>query len=235
MLGSIIGAGASILGGILGNRSAKKQAEQQYQHQKEFAQSGIQWKVADAEKAGIHPLYALGAQTTSYQPTSVGGTDFGLPEAGQNIGRAINATRSSPEQRAAIALTSAQIEGVQLDNDLKRAQLASSLALATQNGQVGIPAIGDVNFVDGQGDSGVITSVPPGHKASPPQYTSPDLMVYGHRWERLPGSSDAQAWEDVYGDESLLPFILNNYRGYRDALYNTSRMYRRNVIDKLRR
>lgn len=235
MLGALIGAGASLLGGVLGNRSANKQAEQQYQHQKEFAQSGIQWKVEDAEKAGVHPLYALGANTVSYSPTSVGGSDFGIPEAGQNIGRAMDATRSAPATQLAQLATKTQIEGLELDNELKRTQLASAARLAAQTGpHPALPSPFDAYHLAGQGDSGIVSSVPPGHEARAPQYTNPDLALEGGAWSRAPGTSDAQSWEDVYGDESLLPFIINNYKGYRDMLYNSSRWYSRNITDKLR-
>ena len=43
-----------------------------YAHQKEFAQNGIRWKVEDAKAAGIHPLFALGAQGATFSPISVG-------------------------------------------------------------------------------------------------------------------------------------------------------------------
>lgn len=135
MLGALIGAGASILGNVLQNNANEKKAQQQYEQQKEFAQSGIQWKVQDAEKAGIHPLYALGANTVSYSPTSVGGADWsGIGQAGQNIGRALDATRSQPARMAAAEMTGVQIEGAKLDNDLKRAQLASLLQTTRQAG-----------------------------------------------------------------------------------------------------
>lgn len=39
--------------------------------QREFAQNSIQWRVDDAKNAGIHPLYALGAQGASYTPQSL--------------------------------------------------------------------------------------------------------------------------------------------------------------------
>lgn len=39
--------------------------------QREFAQNSIQWRVNDAKRAGIHPLYALGAQGSSYTPQSL--------------------------------------------------------------------------------------------------------------------------------------------------------------------
>jgi len=161
MLGSILGAAASIAGGLLGNKAQKDankaneaQALRQEALQKEFAQSGIQWKVKDAEAAGIHPLYALGANTTSYQPTNVGGgaADFSfLGDAGQNIGRAIDATRSTPASAMALQLGKTQLEGAQLDNDLKRTQLASALALNNQTGpHPGMPELSPNTAIPGQ-------------------------------------------------------------------------------------
>lgn len=170
MLSALIGAGTSILGGILGNKSADKaakRAEQQrhreYLQQKEFAQSGIQWKAKDAKKAGIHPLYALGANTVSYSPQSIGdtgGSDFSfLANAGQNIGRAIDATRSTPAKATALATTAAeiQLEGLRLDNDLKRTQLASAMSTVYQTGlPPGLPSSTQrpaVNGLPGQGNT----------------------------------------------------------------------------------
>lgn len=161
MLGALIGAATSVAGGLLNNKAQKDAnraneaaALRQEALQKEFAQSGIQWKVQDAEKAGIHPLYALGANTTSYQPTNVGGgaADFSfLGDAGQNIGRAINATRSTPAQALALQATKTQIEGLQLDNELKRTQLASALALANQTGPTpGMPELLTRQGIPGQ-------------------------------------------------------------------------------------
>lgn len=48
--------------------------------QKTFAKMGVQWRVNDAKKAGIHPLAALGAQTFSGSPISVG-----QPQAGGGV------------------------------------------------------------------------------------------------------------------------------------------------------
>lgn len=154
MLESLLGLAGSIGGAILGNKAKEKE----YKQQKEFAQSGIQWKVADAEKAGIHPLYALGANTVSYSPQSVGASDFsGLADAGQNIGRAIDATRSNPAKGAATALTAIQLEGLQLDNDIKRATLNSALATARQTGNPpGMPTATTApgpNGMPGQGNA----------------------------------------------------------------------------------
>lgn len=99
--GALIGAGANLLSGWLGSKSQESQISDQLRYQKEFAKHGIRWKVADAKAAGIHPLYALGANTVSYSPISVGGDPLArsISAAGQDIGRAVAATRTSLERR----------------------------------------------------------------------------------------------------------------------------------------
>lgn len=163
MIEALLGAGSSLLGGILGNKSQEKanaanaaMADKQAALQKEFAQSGIQWKVADAEKAGIHPLYALGANTISYSPQSVGGAapsnfDF-LGNAGQNIGRAIDSTRSTVQKGAAALVTKLQIEGMQLDNEFKKTQVASALQ-ANAASNPGLPTATTTHAIPGQGNT----------------------------------------------------------------------------------
>lgn len=127
MWGSIISAGAGLLGGMMSASASKSAARKQVQLQREFAQNGIRWKVVDAKAAGLHPLAALGAQTTSYQPVQVGDTSLGssLSEMGQNIGRAVDATmtrRERQEQQRRNDL----IQGMQLAN--QEAELKSRLA-----------------------------------------------------------------------------------------------------------
>lgn len=127
MLGSILGGITNLVGGIFGQNKQEKIAQQNIQMQKEFAQQGIRWKVDDALKAGIHPIYALGAPTHSFSPVSVGDSlGAGIRAAGQDFGRAINST-SSPGQRmqaetaAAMALN---LERGGLENELLRTQIA---------------------------------------------------------------------------------------------------------------
>lgn len=103
--GAMIGAGASLLGGALGGRSARRQQRREAAAQKEFAQHGIQWRVEDAKAAGVHPLFALGANTPTYSPTSIvgGGVGEGLAQAGQAIGNAV-ARSETPQQNAVAEL-----------------------------------------------------------------------------------------------------------------------------------
>lgn len=86
-LGSIVSAVGSIAGGILGANSAQNVAGMNYEAQKEFAQNGIRWKVEDAKRAGIHPLYALGASTQGYFPSGGYTGDFGISDAAAHLGQ----------------------------------------------------------------------------------------------------------------------------------------------------
>jgi len=111
---AIIAAGAALAKGAMESHSQSEASQESreytdkddlnYHHQKEFAQEGIRWKVADAKAAGLHPLAALGAQTMSFQPSSAGGIpgyggDYGLGEAGQNISRAMSAKKTEGERQ----------------------------------------------------------------------------------------------------------------------------------------
>lgn len=157
MLGALIGAGASLAGGLLGSSSAKANAKRQEALQREFAQKGIQWKAADAEAAGISKLYALGANTTSYSPVSVGNPlGDAISTAGQNIGRGIDAQASPATRGAHLAqeIAATQLEGLKIDNDIKRQDLLSRMATRNQPGNP--PAILDSEttpVVPGQGDA----------------------------------------------------------------------------------
>lgn len=90
LVGTAIGVGAKFLGAKKDHENAQNIANQNIALQKEFAQSGIQWKVEDAKKAGIHPLFALGANTHSFSPVSVGSNYQGaFSDMGADISRAI--------------------------------------------------------------------------------------------------------------------------------------------------
>jgi len=106
MIGNLISAGASLLGGLFGSKSAKKDRQQQLA----FAKNGISWKVADAKKAGIHPLYALGASTPGYTPVGSGGLAEGISNAGQAVGEGVSkaTAKASPLVASQIGVNQAQ-------------------------------------------------------------------------------------------------------------------------------
>lgn len=208
MLGALLGAAGTALGSFFN----KESAEDQTKLQKEFAQNAIQWKVADATKAGLHPLAALGANTVSYSPMQVGDMAGPLGSMGQDIGRSIEATQNGTE-RAAGKLGLLQLERAGLENDLLRTQIAS------ENGklraQLGPPMPTDGNV--GQLVPGLIPS-----KVVPPQQTT-GLNVFGKGLSANPNFSDAQTIEDRYGDSEILSMLSALVNGGADAYWN---MYR---------
>lgn len=158
--GSVIAAGGSLLGGILSDKAAGDRhdsqmamSERQLQMQKQFAQEGIRWRVADAKAAGIHPLYALGASIPSYSPATFvpgdGGGSFGrgLGEAASHFGRAIDAART-PEEQVDSRLSELSITRAELENDLLRSQIAR----LNQSPSVGLPAVTENQVFPGQAD-----------------------------------------------------------------------------------
>lgn len=153
MLGALIGAGASLLGGFLGQKQQNKMADKNIALQREFAQSGIQWKVEDARKAGIHPLYALGANTHSFSPVSVGSDlGSGIANAGQDIGRAMDATRSGSDRLTAFQKTvqDLSLQKMGLENELLASQIAK---LRTTGSPPPMASPEDRMLLDGQAQS----------------------------------------------------------------------------------
>lgn len=160
MLGEALSFVTGPIGGFFDDQSKKNAADHaarmNYAQQKEFAQSGIQWKVEDAKKAGLHPLAALGASTASTGGTHVvggGGSDLGrsLSSMGQNIARGIQAS-STADQRMMnnlqIQNARTELEGKEIDNQIKLNQL-------NQMNSVGpaFPSANDTPLIPGQGNA----------------------------------------------------------------------------------
>lgn len=229
MIDALISAGTKLLGGFLDRDTAEKNreaqlamAERNIAYQREFAQQGLRWKVEDAKAAGIHPLYALGASGTSFSPVSIGSLPEGnmastLGGMGQDISRAINATRTGKERADAFTLSAQKLdlEGKQLDNDIKRATLASSVQRLKQTANPPMPPTpGELKV----GDPNDITQV-----------------YGGGPWHHDKSISDAQEFENRYGE--LSDWIMGPYILYRDYLenYRNRPESRINLWEKVRR
>lgn len=119
--GALIGAAANLVGAGMAGSDAHKNRRAQY----DFARMGIRWRVEDAKAAGLHPLYALGAQIPSYSPVH-NEAPAQISEMGQNIGRAVQATQTAQERvRSALEL---QLLRSQINETDARAGLAASEA-----------------------------------------------------------------------------------------------------------
>lgn len=202
LLAAGISAGSNLIGGLIGQQGAKEanaaslaMAERNIQLQREFATHGIRWKVNDATKAGVHPLYALGASTTSFSPVSVGSLNEGAPMAnalsnmGQDVSRAASALVGPSGRASAAARVVAgqelignrlKLDNMQLQNDVLRARLAQ----LTQPGN------------------------PPGVEFTVPENKKPEerppLMLENERLDTAPGTSPIKAYSDQYGDENIM-------------------------------
>lgn len=207
-------------------------AQQNLEQQEKFAKQGISWKVADAQAAGLHPLAALGAQTTSYQPVSVG--DLALPktsfgEMGQDLGRAMSAGQNQVERDSNMGSAVAkvaqtfQLEKMNLENELlktsiakERAQLPPPMPLSVPIPRPGPPrtvagdAIKDKDIEQQSSDAPALRTYRP----------------WGYNLRTNPYFSDGQANEDRLGDAEIgntAKWIVNNvadhlYTGYTDWL-----------------
>lgn len=246
MLGDIISAGASLINGLF-NRSAQEDAnaanlaqarennatqrefaQKNLDQQREFAQQGVRWKVSDAVAAGLHPLAALGAQTSSFSPITVGSSSADIKPAsmdlgsmGQNIGRAIDQGSTAGERQTRLQEavsrigTALNLEKASLDNELVRTQIA------TQRAQIGppipIPRPGPDRTISGHAVSDDQV------KQKPEDFPQTAIVrPFGYPLKANPFFSDGQQYEDRYGESevgSTLKFLVNTladhvYTGY---------------------
>lgn len=125
--GGVIGAGTSIIGSLISSKAQDDMLQDQLSAQREFAQNSVQWRVKDAEKAGIHPLYALGAQGVTYTPSYSGGSDLG-----QGIAQAGASIQSAFMDYAQMKMMSNQLQRQELENGLLANELASASGIAGQ-------------------------------------------------------------------------------------------------------
>lgn len=137
-VGATIG---SSLGGSIDDRDDRRRASgQQAQNvalQREFAQRGVQWRVEDAQRSGVHPLFALGAPGAAFSPNPIA---VGSPrDYSQNISRAFE----TQLPRAQLALIQAQTEAARAAaaENLAQAQYwGSEVARRSQQAGPGMPS-----------------------------------------------------------------------------------------------
>jgi len=226
MLGDILSGFGKIADFFTSSENRESQeriAAQNIANQREFAQNGIRWKVADAQAAGLHPLAALGAQTSSF--SNVVGSD-GLKSdfsgLGQDIGRAIDAGSTSSErtnrlggavEKAATALT---LEKSALENDLLRTQIAK------QRAQIGPPFPSPVPLPQPGPDRSVsgFAVKDDDLKQKPEDYPQTGIVrPFGYPLRANPWFSDGQQFEDRYGDSEIGSTIKFGVNTIADHIY----------------
>lgn len=229
MFGALASIAAPIIGGFINNQNQKDAGNQNYAAQKEFAQMGLQWKVADAKAAGLHPMAALGASGASFSPSfQAGSNDYsgvgdGINQliAGQNTKRAETATKTETEKQ----LEQLALERAQLQNRLLEGQVQNEWAsLLGAPPQPSFPVASSTPVSGGPRSAppGLVKAVPsqsishtPGDKgleaADTPGYkrfgVTPGLSV------ELPGNEMSQSLESMGIAGHVLGPVLSAIRG----------------------
>lgn len=131
MLGEILSIGGALIGADeqeSQNDAMNAQMMRNEQLQRDFAQQGITWRVEDAKKAGIHPLFALQGGGAAYAPSPIVAMNDGV---GAAISRAGQAVSSYQAQQAMLEGAAAQVE-----KDKAQADMFRSIAARNRQGAV---------------------------------------------------------------------------------------------------
>jgi len=182
MFGALIGAGASLLGSALSSRSSDKANRMSM----DMAKHGISYKVADAKSAGIHPLYALGASTSS---PSFQATDYsGIAHAGQQLAGAFGIDKEI--KKAQLEQIKAQTRKINSDAVATSLEASKNMAQHNQIRGIGSPR----------------TATLPGHDvASLDEKVNPTVLPFGNKLVPKRGRTTVQSLEDYYGELVSLP------------------------------
>lgn len=108
-LGAAIGAGASIIGGVLGNKASAKQAAKDRDFQERMARNKHQYEVADLRAAGLNPILSAnsGAAIPSGAMAAQQNVASGAADAFASVS---NARTAKKQQEKAGELVDAQIK-----------------------------------------------------------------------------------------------------------------------------
>lgn len=191
---ALIGGGTALLGSALSDRSTDRAMDRSAAErtldrdfQREYAQHGIRWRINDGRAAGLHPLIAAGVQPTPYSPVGDGGTVTGSAK-GDGI-RAAGAMLAESLARSGREKAETRLLNAQADIYEQQGH-DSQLARMKQL---------QVNDVVQDGY----------HDVNNPKRTT-KLKFAGIPISTAPFSSDAQTFEDRYGEAGGAVLGLGN-------------------------
>lgn len=164
---SIAGSALSFFGGQSANAQAAANSQMQADLQRElatrseylqqlFASNQLQWRAQDARNAGIHPVFAMGAQpiqasghSGGISPTQPVNSMESFGRMGQDIGRAAIAVMDHEERKEALAINKERLalDSVRQVSEIDRTNAEAEYfrsQSARLRGQVGpsFPALG---------------------------------------------------------------------------------------------
>lgn len=246
-IGGIVGGVGNIVGGILGNKSESAAnsanmgfAREQFEYQKELHKNQLQWRVEDAKKAGLHPMAALGLQSSSFSPVSsnMQANDYSwIGDLGQSAGYAAMKAKDKGQQKEALELASRQAtlglrnmelqnEGIELENEYRRFQLQQAIVGGTSQalrspGSASTSGLGKRYAIEGQADSRLPNkdgSVPAGE---------PRLQFMETEKPGVFSLEPGNDWAQVYEDKSFFGLPLD--------IVPLAKTYAKDVLSRLQR
>lgn len=201
-------------------------AQQNLAQQREFAQHGVSWKVEDAKAAGINPLAALGAQTTSFSPISLGGEapkSEAFSNMGQDLQRAFKAasTAGMREEADNAELRKLNLEKASLENDVLRQEINSKqMRNGRLNAQVGPP----LPVARTISENAPVKSDDIKQKAE--DYPATKIVrPFGYPLAANPYFGDGQSYEDRYGDSEIGSTIKFGVNTLADHFYSAYKWF----------
>ena len=237
---SAIGPLASLAGSFLSSRASSRAAAQGLAFsQRQFdtlQHQSIQNRVADARKAGIHPLAALGmspsGSTVSYHSGAASGSAFGegIAAAGAQVADLVRKKPgSNPLQQAQIRAANAAAERDEAQAALTNSQRKRAEQFGVVRG-LDWPALATSGALGPTLDAFSAASVPKGGQADnsviPPMHWD-DIVKKGSlvtpggaRWETSPDSMTSSV-EEHYGD--VAGSLVGLVRFFNDLRKNLNR------------
>ena len=188
-LSAALAAGGQLLGGLISNQTQKKINDKNLSYNREVLQNQIQWKVDDAKKAGIHPLYALGAPSVSPGALASDNNSFGNSVSGASnvIARSLELKQSK--------LLDAQIKKTEAEAYEAKARAHSIIEDAISGSAMRM-------LSDSLRGLKPRPQTLPGHEPMnvSGEAHAPVVGPAGISWREKPLRTRGQFWEDNYGD-----------------------------------
>lgn len=232
VLSGVISGAGSLFGGEKAADATAAANAANAKLQTTFAQKGISWKVADAKSAGIHPLYALGANTISAQPSYVGASNNNIGHAadqmGQGLSRAMTSQQNAEVKKIQLESMQEELKNRKLDNLIKQQEYDSILRRSSgDQNPVNHPYVAPNNVSQSSTAPGAaVNLVKPDRVASPDRKnldtesgSHPSVQFFKTKTGLRSGMSDRfkQSSEDSfiqeapwYWDNIVQPWFSNN-------------------------